>query len=167
MLFIGFPCLCVYLCFVFLEKITNWRWNRILLRESTASPSSLQGECQIYAWPAYDQNILCLVCCNNITCLFICISFQTVFDDLEGEEMRRARTRSNPYETIRGAFFLNRWVMSPHVCSVITEACFSKFLSLCFVLRAAMKMANMDHVFDYMFTNPKDSHGVRPQLHKL
>lgn len=23
-----------------------------------------------------------------------------------------------------------------------------------------MKMANMDHVFDYMFTNPKDSQGV-------
>lgn len=30
-----------------------------------------------------------------------------------------------------------------------------------------MKMANMDHVFDYMFTNPKDSQDVRPQLHKL
>ncbi|KAM9445248.1 cap-specific mRNA (nucleoside-2'-O-)-methyltransferase 1 [Clarias gariepinus] len=57
---------------------------------------------------------------------------KSVFDNLEGEEMRRARTRSNPYETIRGAFFLNR---------------------------AAMKMANMDHVFDYMFTNPKDSQG--------
>lgn len=57
---------------------------------------------------------------------------KTVFDDLEGEEMRRARTRSNPYETIRGAFFLNR---------------------------AAMKMANMDHVFDFMFTNPRDSQG--------
>ncbi|KAM3861158.1 cap-specific mRNA (nucleoside-2'-O-)-methyltransferase 1 [Diretmus argenteus] len=57
---------------------------------------------------------------------------KTVFDDLEGEEMRRARTRSNPYETIRGAFFLNR---------------------------AAMKMANMDHCFDNMFTNPKDSQG--------
>ncbi|XP_029902805.1 cap-specific mRNA (nucleoside-2'-O-)-methyltransferase 1 [Myripristis murdjan] len=57
---------------------------------------------------------------------------KTVFDDLEGEEMRRARTRSNPYETIRGGFFLNR---------------------------AAMKMANMDHCFDYMFTNPKDSQG--------
>ncbi|KAG9347247.1 hypothetical protein JZ751_004814 [Albula glossodonta] len=56
----------------------------------------------------------------------------TVFDDLEGEEMRRARTRSNPYETIRGAFFLNR---------------------------AAMKMANIDHVFDCMFTNPRDSQG--------
>ncbi|XP_043916302.1 cap-specific mRNA (nucleoside-2'-O-)-methyltransferase 1 [Protopterus annectens] len=55
------------------------------------------------------------------------------FDDLEGEEMRRARTRSNPYETIRGVFFLNR---------------------------AAMKMANMDHVFDYIFTNPKDSNGI-------
>ncbi|XP_066527148.1 cap-specific mRNA (nucleoside-2'-O-)-methyltransferase 1 [Hoplias malabaricus] len=61
---------------------------------------------------------------------------KSVFDDLEGEEMRRARTRSNPYETIRGAFFLNR---------------------------AAMKMANMDHVFDYMFTNPKDSQG-RPMV---
>lgn len=24
-----------------------------------------------------------------------------------------------------------------------------------------MKMANMDHVFDYMFTNPKDFQGVR------
>uniref|UniRef100_A0A3Q2NN56 Cap-specific mRNA (nucleoside-2'-O-)-methyltransferase 1 n=1 Tax=Fundulus heteroclitus TaxID=8078 RepID=A0A3Q2NN56_FUNHE len=56
----------------------------------------------------------------------------TVFDDLEGEEMRRARTRSNPYETIRGGIFLNR---------------------------AAMKMANIDHCFDYMFTNPKDSQG--------
>ncbi|XP_072911899.1 cap-specific mRNA (nucleoside-2'-O-)-methyltransferase 1 [Hemitrygon akajei] len=57
---------------------------------------------------------------------------KSVFDELEGEEMRRARTKSNPFETIRGVFFLNR---------------------------AAMKMANMDHVFDYMFTNPRDSFG--------
>ncbi|CAI9585126.1 unnamed protein product [Staurois parvus] len=57
---------------------------------------------------------------------------KSAFDELEGEEMRRARTRSNPYEMIRGVFFLNR---------------------------AAMKMANIDHVFDYMFTNPKDSQG--------
>uniref|UniRef100_A0AAR2KVQ2 Cap-specific mRNA (nucleoside-2'-O-)-methyltransferase 1 n=1 Tax=Pygocentrus nattereri TaxID=42514 RepID=A0AAR2KVQ2_PYGNA len=64
--------------------------------------------------------------------LQVLLRCKSVFDDLEGEEMRRARTRSNPYETIRGAFFLNR---------------------------AAMKMANMDHVFDYMFTNPKDGQG--------
>ncbi|KAG7244148.1 hypothetical protein INR49_004221 [Caranx melampygus] len=57
---------------------------------------------------------------------------KSVFDDLEGEEMRRARTRSNPYETIRGGIFLNR---------------------------AAMKMANIDHCFDCMFSNPKDSQG--------
>lgn len=57
---------------------------------------------------------------------------KSAFDELEGEEMRRARTRSNPYEMIRGVFFLNR---------------------------AAMKMANIDHVFEYMFTNPKDSQG--------
>uniref|UniRef100_A0AAY4B6B1 Cap-specific mRNA (nucleoside-2'-O-)-methyltransferase 1 n=1 Tax=Denticeps clupeoides TaxID=299321 RepID=A0AAY4B6B1_9TELE len=64
--------------------------------------------------------------------LHLLLRCKSVFDDLEGEEMRRARTRSNPYETIRGGFFLNR---------------------------AAMKMANMDHVFDCIFTNPKDSQG--------
>ncbi len=52
---------------------------------------------------------------------------KTIFDRLEPEELRKARTRSNPFETIRGCFFLNR---------------------------AAMKMANMDAVFDFMFTNP-------------
>ncbi|XP_077566986.1 cap-specific mRNA (nucleoside-2'-O-)-methyltransferase 1 [Stigmatopora nigra] len=57
---------------------------------------------------------------------------KTVFDNLDGEEMRRARTRSNAYETIRGAIFLNR---------------------------AAMKMANMDHCFNKMFTNPKAPDG--------
>lgn len=35
---------------------------------------------------------------------------QSVFDELDGEEMRRARTRSNAYEMIRGVFFLNRLV---------------------------------------------------------
>ncbi|XP_071486988.1 cap-specific mRNA (nucleoside-2'-O-)-methyltransferase 1-like [Diadema antillarum] len=53
---------------------------------------------------------------------------KSAFDLLDGEEMRQARTRSNPYETIRGGIFLNR---------------------------AAMKMANMDFVCDYMFTSPK------------
>lgn len=28
------------------------------------------------------------------------------------------------------------------------------------VFRAAIKMANIDHCFDNMFTNPKDSQGV-------
>ncbi|KAK7872080.1 hypothetical protein R5R35_004564 [Gryllus longicercus] len=60
------------------------------------------------------------------------ISSKSVFDSLNPEEMRKARTRSNPYETIRGAFFLNR---------------------------AAMKMANMDKVFDFMFTDPKNERG--------
>ena len=54
---------------------------------------------------------------------------KSVFDRLEPEELRKARTRSNPFETIRGAFFLNR---------------------------AAMKMANMDAICDFMFTNPRD-----------
>uniref|UniRef100_A0A8C5L309 Cap-specific mRNA (nucleoside-2'-O-)-methyltransferase 1 n=1 Tax=Jaculus jaculus TaxID=51337 RepID=A0A8C5L309_JACJA len=57
---------------------------------------------------------------------------KSVFDILDEEEMRRARTRANPYEMIRGVLFLNR---------------------------AAMKMANMDFVFDHMFTNPRDSKG--------
>ncbi|KAK2113877.1 Cap-specific mRNA (nucleoside-2'-O-)-methyltransferase 1 [Saguinus oedipus] len=57
---------------------------------------------------------------------------KSMFDILDGEEMRRARTWANPYEMIQGVFFLNR---------------------------AAMKMANMDFVFDCMFTNPRDSYG--------
>ncbi len=54
---------------------------------------------------------------------------KSVFDKLEPEELRKARTRSNPFETIRGVIFLNR---------------------------AAMKMANMDAVFDFMFTQPSN-----------
>lgn len=57
---------------------------------------------------------------------------KTVFDALSGDEFLKARTRANPYEFIRGAIFQNR---------------------------AAMKMANMDSAFDFMFTNPKDERG--------
>ena len=60
------------------------------------------------------------------------LSAKTVFDKLEGEELMKARTRSNPYETIRGAFFLNR---------------------------AAMKMANIDTICDFMFSNPVTDSG--------
>nr|CAD7193950.1 unnamed protein product [Timema douglasi] len=60
------------------------------------------------------------------------ISGKNVFDQLDPHEMMKARTRSNPFETIRGGIFLNR---------------------------AAMKMANMDKVFDFMFTKPVDEMG--------
>lgn len=60
------------------------------------------------------------------------LNSKTIFDDIDPEEMRRARTRCNPFETIRGSIFLNR---------------------------AAVKMANMDAVLDFMFTNPKDEMG--------
>ncbi|KAJ8878145.1 hypothetical protein PR048_022612 [Dryococelus australis] len=57
---------------------------------------------------------------------------KNVFDNLDGRELMKARSRSNPFETIRGGIFLNR---------------------------AAMKMANMDAVFDSMFTKPVDELG--------
>lgn len=102
-------------------------------------------------------------------------SGQSVFDVLDGEEMRRARTRANPYEMIRGVFFLNRFAnislpspdmdcftfslsLSFHTSS--TELHFSLLLRC----RAAMKMANMDFVFDRIFTNPRDSCGVRTRF---
>lgn len=44
------------------------------------------------------------------------VSGQSVFDVLDGEEMRRARTRANPYEMIRGVFFLNRFADVPLPC---------------------------------------------------
>ncbi|XP_046464895.1 cap-specific mRNA (nucleoside-2'-O-)-methyltransferase 1 [Neodiprion pinetum] len=59
------------------------------------------------------------------------LNSKSVFDKLDGNELRRARTRSNPFETIRGAFFLNR---------------------------AAVKMANMDRAADFVFTEPKNLH---------
>lgn len=65
------------------------------------------------------------------------VLFQSIFDKLDGEEMRKARTRSNPFETIGKGIFLNR---------------------------AAMKMANLDKVFDNMFTSPKTQDEVSLQL---
>ncbi|XP_037038234.1 cap-specific mRNA (nucleoside-2'-O-)-methyltransferase 1 [Bradysia coprophila] len=61
------------------------------------------------------------------------LNSKTIFDDIDREELRRARTRCNPFETIRGSIFLNR---------------------------AAVKMANIDAILDFMFTDPKDEDGV-------
>lgn len=57
------------------------------------------------------------------------INSKSVFDRLDKIEMRDARTRSNPYETIRSAFFINR---------------------------AAVKMANIDKACNFMFTKPEN-----------
>lgn len=58
---------------------------------------------------------------------------QDVFDSLTSDELHRARSRSNPFETLRSGMFLNR---------------------------AALKMANMDARFEFMFTSPKYESGV-------
>ncbi|XP_059618679.1 cap-specific mRNA (nucleoside-2'-O-)-methyltransferase 1 [Phlebotomus argentipes] len=57
---------------------------------------------------------------------------KTVFDNMNDLEMRRACQRSNPFETIKNVVFLNR---------------------------AAVKMANMDALLNFMFTNPVDERG--------
>ncbi|KAJ8722140.1 hypothetical protein PYW08_004542 [Mythimna loreyi] len=57
---------------------------------------------------------------------------KSIFDSLDDEDLRHARFRSNPYETIGSVIFLNR---------------------------AAVKMANIDAVFDFNFTNPKKQNG--------
>ncbi|XP_014226750.1 cap-specific mRNA (nucleoside-2'-O-)-methyltransferase 1 isoform X1 [Trichogramma pretiosum] len=56
------------------------------------------------------------------------VNAKSAFDRLDKNEMREARTRSNPYETIRKSIFLNR---------------------------AAVKMANIDKACDFMFTKFK------------
>ncbi|EDV34774.1 uncharacterized protein Dana_GF21495 [Drosophila ananassae] len=60
------------------------------------------------------------------------LNAKTVFDDLNDSEKRRARSRCNPFEIIRSSIFLNR---------------------------AAVKMANIDSMCDFMFTNPRDLDG--------
>ena len=57
---------------------------------------------------------------------------KTVFDQINENELRRARSRSNPFETIRSSIFQNR---------------------------AAVKMANIDSMLNFMFTNPTDKIG--------
>lgn len=57
------------------------------------------------------------------------INSKTIFERIDKEEMHKARTRANPYETIRCAFFLNR---------------------------AAVKMANMDKACGFLFTKPNN-----------
>lgn len=60
------------------------------------------------------------------------LNAKSVFDDLNDTEKRRARSRCNPFETIRSSIFLNR---------------------------AAVKMANIDAMCDKMFTDPRDPQG--------
>lgn len=60
------------------------------------------------------------------------LNAKTVFDDLNDTEKRRARSRCNPFETIRSSIFLNR---------------------------AAVKMANIDAMCNKMFTEPRDAQG--------
>ena len=64
--------------------------------------------------------------------LFSVLDAKSVFDKLEPDELMKSRTRSNPFETISGAFFLNR---------------------------AAMKIANIDAICNFMFTNPISDNG--------
>ena len=63
------------------------------------------------------------------------IGSKSVFDNLGHKEFLHARTRANPYETIRSAIFQNR---------------------------AAMKMAEMDTSFDDMFTSHADFNEKNP-----
>ncbi|XP_011505620.1 PREDICTED: cap-specific mRNA (nucleoside-2'-O-)-methyltransferase 1 [Ceratosolen solmsi marchali] len=64
--------------------------------------------------------------CDEILVLNV-VNSKSVFARLDKTEMREARTRSNPFETIRGSIFLNR---------------------------AAVKMANIDKACNFMFTEP-------------
>lgn len=66
------------------------------------------------------------------------LNSKTIFDELEQKEMEEARARSNVYETIGASIFLNR---------------------------AAVKMANIDSVFNRMFTEPKFRDGQQSLVH--
>lgn len=58
---------------------------------------------------------------------------KSIFDNLDNKDMINARYRSNPFEAIGSRFFQNR---------------------------AALKMANLDAVFGFMFTDPRNSDGT-------
>ncbi|KYQ54327.1 Cap-specific mRNA (nucleoside-2'-O-)-methyltransferase 1 [Trachymyrmex zeteki] len=92
----------------FIEDINSLRWIKYGPKKDTID----------------DETMFC-----NPNILRQVIDSKTIFDKLDKAEMRKARTRSNPYETIRCVNFLNR---------------------------AAVKMANIDTACGFMFTNPKN-----------
>lgn len=61
------------------------------------------------------------------------VQLKNIFDSCDRNLFAQARTRSNVFETIRCATFQNR---------------------------AAVKMANMDALLDWMFTDPMDENGI-------
>ncbi|XP_053678556.1 cap-specific mRNA (nucleoside-2'-O-)-methyltransferase 1 [Anopheles nili] len=70
-------------------------------------------------------------CDSNI--LHHILESKSVFDNLGADDMRKARSKSNPFELIKSNIFINR---------------------------AAVKMANMDAMFDFMFTKPVDRKSI-------
>lgn len=57
---------------------------------------------------------------------------KTMFDQINREDLKRARSKSNPFEAIDRSIFQNR---------------------------AAVKIANLDAILNFMFTEPKDENG--------
>uniref|UniRef100_A0A182PVZ1 Cap-specific mRNA (nucleoside-2'-O-)-methyltransferase 1 n=1 Tax=Anopheles epiroticus TaxID=199890 RepID=A0A182PVZ1_9DIPT len=60
------------------------------------------------------------------------LASKSVFNNLGADDMRKARSKSNPFELIKSNIFINR---------------------------AAVKMANMDSMFGFMLTSPLDRYG--------
>ena len=94
------------LCILVYPKCTHWRF-----RSDCMNAQSDLNVRWVHMLKVHYQMLWLIFLFNTIfsqsTAVYVYL-FQSIFDQLEGEEMRRARTRSNPYETIRGVFFLNR-----------------------------------------------------------
>lgn len=103
---------CHYIC---LRTGVAWKkseYHYVTEQHSVLANQTLHGVCCLRREKHEDRKCSCLpipqACARSSSTLFLFV--QSVFDELDGEEMRRARTRSNPYEMIRGVFFLNRFV---------------------------------------------------------
>ncbi|XP_067947035.1 cap-specific mRNA (nucleoside-2'-O-)-methyltransferase 1-like [Watersipora subatra] len=123
-----------------LDSDLGWREEEVEIKEHiewmAPLPELIPDIDDLRAWMLVDQKKLTIENESEFVepeVLTRILSCKSVFDNLEGEEMRKARTHSNPFELIRGVLFQNR---------------------------AAMKMANLDSAFGYMFTSPKDSNGA-------
>ncbi|CAI4228549.1 unnamed protein product [Auanema sp. JU1783] len=109
------------------EEHVNWfpKCGDEIRREIVANCEN--DEWTVVATPKYTIDDEAEFC--DLEVLVQLMKAKTVFDNITDRELREARQRANPYETIGGVFFLNR---------------------------AAMKVANMDKVFDWIFTEEID-----------
>ncbi|KAL1516535.1 hypothetical protein ABEB36_000442 [Hypothenemus hampei] len=117
---------------IIIEEKVNW-----LLNENTMNLDEVQFDEWLIEGPPV-QDVLTTASFCDAEILKNVFNAKNIYEELDVEELNRARTRANCFETIKYVFFMNR---------------------------AALKMANIDAACDFMFTNVEDEDLHHPPIY--